>query len=77
MKELEVDHARKLVEELEAEGVIIIALEGQKYAGASWGKTEFQCSVVQGLLNALCKRMLELFEEGNEKLEELFKKNDN
>jgi len=61
MKKLEIDHARELGERLGAEGVVIIALEGQKYAGASWGKTKFQCKVMQGLLDALCKQMLELF----------------
>jgi len=61
MKKLEIDHARKLGKELGAEGVIIIVLEEKKYAGASWGKTKDQCDIMKGLLNALCKRMMELF----------------
>ena len=62
MKKLEIDHARKLGEELGAEGVIIIALSGNRYSGASWGKTKHECGIMKILLNALCEQMLKLLD---------------
>jgi hypothetical protein len=60
--DLEIDHAKKIGQELGARGVIIIAIGETQFRAVSYGKTRLECEKMKGILNALVDRLMECFE---------------